>query len=261
MELQVNHKVSIIITVYNYAEYVAQAIQSALDQSYANKEVVVINDGSTDNSSEAIKPFLEQVTYIEQENQGVVAARNNGAAASSGEYLLFLDADDYLSADYLEHAVKVLDENPQVAFVYGDINVFGKKVYKISGREWNVNSLLLTNYIGLVSLMRKKAFEEVGGFSHDMNKKKSYEDWDFWLTLADFEYQGKYDNRLQFNYRKLNQANRNKAGLFAKIQLRLPLVLRHKRLYCRVANLVLLPKEVIALSLRKIKLLRMQSPH
>jgi glycosyltransferase involved in cell wall biosynthesis len=87
-----NKLVSIIIPVYNGAKYLRQAIESAMKQSYKNIEVIVVDDGSTDNSSEIAKCY--DVKYLYQQNQGPSAARNNGIIASAGEYIAFLDCDD-----------------------------------------------------------------------------------------------------------------------------------------------------------------------
>lgn len=97
-------KVSIIIPVYNLAGYIAESIRSCIDQTYRNIEVIVVNDGSTDESELEIKPFLNdsRIRYISQENSGVSAARNRGIELATGDYLTFLDGDDTLALDTVD---------------------------------------------------------------------------------------------------------------------------------------------------------------
>lgn len=106
MKNEIVAKVSIIIPCYNQAEYVGESIESALKQTYENLEIVCINDGSTDNSSEVIKSYAEKYKNIvfldEKTNRGVCCARNMAIAASSGEYILPLDADDKIEPQYVE---------------------------------------------------------------------------------------------------------------------------------------------------------------
>lgn len=87
--------ISIIITNYNYANFIGDAILSAIEQDYLDKEIIVVDDGSTDNSIEVIGRYLDHVKLIQQKNRGVSSARNAGVAESTGEYVAFLDADDY----------------------------------------------------------------------------------------------------------------------------------------------------------------------
>ncbi|MDQ6977908.1 MAG: glycosyltransferase family A protein, partial [Ghiorsea sp.] len=91
--------VSIIIPTYNYAEYVHKAVESALNQTYQNIEIIVVDDGSTDNTAAVMQAYAEQVIYIQQENQGAAAARNRGLLEAKGDFICFLDADDMYHAD------------------------------------------------------------------------------------------------------------------------------------------------------------------
>lgn len=101
-------KISVIIPVYNKEKYLSQSIESVLNQTYENFELILINDGSTDNSSNIIKKYSKidtRIKYIGQKNQGVSATRNNGIKASSGEYISFLDADDLYRKEFLRSMV------------------------------------------------------------------------------------------------------------------------------------------------------------
>jgi len=103
--------VSVIIPCYNQARFLAEAIQSALDQDYPNKEVIVVNDGSPDNTREVAAAFGDRIIYIEQPNNGAAGARNAGIRASKGEYIAFLDADDVCLPGRLALQAAILDQH------------------------------------------------------------------------------------------------------------------------------------------------------
>ena len=110
--------ISVIITCYNYGHYLAQAIESVQRQTHAATERVVVDDGSTDNTREVAARYAD-VHYVYQRNQGLSAARNTGIAQSTGEYLVFLDADDWLLPDALAINLGFFRQNPTIAFCYG----------------------------------------------------------------------------------------------------------------------------------------------
>lgn len=110
-------QVSVIIPAYNSAKYLAEAIASVLEQTYTDYEIIVINDGSTDNTREAIEPFLDRIRYFEQENQGVSATRNRGIYLARGELIAFLDADDIFMPHKLEHQVAIFESQPEIGIV------------------------------------------------------------------------------------------------------------------------------------------------
>lgn len=111
-------KVSILIPCYNAERWIAQAIQSALDQTYPNKEVIVVDDGSSDSSLEIIKRFGDHIYWETQSNQGGNIARNRLLELSSGEWLQYLDADDYLQPTKIERQVQYLSHHPQTDVLY-----------------------------------------------------------------------------------------------------------------------------------------------
>ena len=110
-------KVSVIIPAYNSAKYLPEAIASVWEQTYTNYEIILINDGSTDNTREVIKPYLKRIRYFEQENQGVSATRNRGIYLARGELIAFLDADDIFLPQKLAQQVAILDAQPDIGIV------------------------------------------------------------------------------------------------------------------------------------------------
>lgn len=113
--------VSIVIPTYNYAAYVGRAIGSCLDQSYSNVEIIVVDDGSTDNTADVVEALVRRhplsLRYVAQPNTGVSAARNKGMEHASGGFIAFLDSDDCLTPDAIETRLKVLIDNPDLGIV------------------------------------------------------------------------------------------------------------------------------------------------
>lgn len=178
--------VSIIITTYNHSQFIADAIESILNQSYQNLEIIVIDDGSIDNTKEIVKEY-RTVTYFYQKNQGLSAARNTGIKKATGEYILFLDADDLLYPDGISLNVKAISYNDDVAFVSGsykyvDVNKVEEEAISQSIVGNNFQRLILTNYIGMhgTVLYRKKVIEK---YLYDTNLK-SCEDYDMYLRIS-----------------------------------------------------------------------------
>ena len=123
--------VSVILPTYNRANYIKDAIESVLNQSYKNIELIIIDDGSTDNTEEVISPFLKdnRIKCIKQENSGAAAARNRGLALKTGKYVAFIDSDDIWEKDKLEIQLAVMDALPDVAIVCSDFSSIDAKGY------------------------------------------------------------------------------------------------------------------------------------
>jgi teichuronic acid biosynthesis glycosyltransferase TuaG len=182
-------KISVIIPAYNAGPFLAEAIESVLAQRYADVEVIVVNDGSTDNTLEIASGFGERITVITQKNSGVAASRNYGSKCAKGEYLAFLDADDVWLPDKLElQAKKILAGFP---FVYsnrynfgqiGDLPLVQSDIMLLpEGSIWNL--LVYGNMITTSSVViRKDIFEEFCGFDPELPQ---CEDWDLWLKCAE----------------------------------------------------------------------------
>jgi len=181
-------KVSIIIPAYNQGHYLVEAIDSALEQTFSDFEVIVVDDGSTDDTSRIAHGFTDpRLNYIYQENRGLSAARNTGVCNSTGVYLTFLDSDDRFLPVKLELLVGALEAHPEVGLVAGKaipIDEQGQPVGKIIDKPLPEDShkLLLGNPLHVGSVMLRRNWQEkVGLFDESL---RSYEDWDMWLRLA-----------------------------------------------------------------------------
>jgi glycosyltransferase involved in cell wall biosynthesis len=179
--------VSVIIPCYNHAHFLPDAINSVLSQNYNHVEIIVVDDGSTDNTKEKTAEFV-RVNYFYQSNQGLSAARNTGIKHSSGKYLIFLDADDYLLPEAISTNVLHLEKNPSWAFVSGWHDKVDEWKYPIEQDEQilvHVNhyqNLLCGNYIGMHAtvLYQRWVFDEVK-FDASL---KACEDYDLYFKIA-----------------------------------------------------------------------------
>lgn len=184
--------VSIVIPCYNHAQYLGEAIESALNQTHLSREVIVVNDGSTDDSAQVAARYHE-VRCINQTNQGLPAALNKGLHASRGAYLVFLDADDRLLPDALESNLACLSEHPTSVFVFGrsrhiapDGTPIGQEsdacLDKDSANDF-YESLLRFNIIGMHAtvMYRREIFQMVGDFDATL---AACEDYQIYLRIA-----------------------------------------------------------------------------
>jgi len=185
--------VSVIIPTYNRAEYVCDAIESVLNQTYKNIEIIVVDDGSTDDTKEWIKKYLSssKLKYIYQENRGVSSARNTGIKIAKGEYLAFLDSDDLFLPKKIELQVKEFKKSPlSVGIIFTGVVESGETIYipRARTRFEAINKLnLLIKYKSAFStnLHRKVVFEKVGLFDENLRLK---EDIEFlWRALKYFD--------------------------------------------------------------------------
>lgn len=117
--------VSVIIPIYNRIDYIHEAINSVLEQTYKDYEIIVVNDGSSVDVQEALEPYKDKIVYLyHQENRGIAAARNTGIKGSKGKYIALLDEDDLFEHQKLEIQVPILENNPEIGFVYSDFYTF-----------------------------------------------------------------------------------------------------------------------------------------
>lgn len=200
--------VSVIVPVYNNETYLGQAINSIMQQTYKDIEIIVVDDGSTDNSSKIAEDF-EQVKYIYQANSGPSAARNKGVSASRGEYIAFLDSDDMYAKNKIEVQVRTLEQNKDVDIVYNDCIVVDKNLNYINTlksegvyeNEKDFLCMLLFRQIIPIPpsiMLRRKCFED--GYFYN-NGYKHAEDYEFIIRLAQ-KYKFKYIPKPLYIYRR-----------------------------------------------------------
>jgi glycosyltransferase involved in cell wall biosynthesis len=192
---------SVVIPCYNQGMYLKDALDSLepLDRSLI--EIIIVNDGSTDvYTNEYIQRLAGQgYNVILQPNQGLGAARNNGIKASAGKYILPLDADNKIYPAYITKGIVVMENDEEIAVVYGNPEFFGAKSGVHPPGPFNLQQIMLGNYIDACAIVRKSVVEKVG-FYENM-KIMGYEDWDLWLRIALKGYKFHYINETLFFYR------------------------------------------------------------
>jgi glycosyltransferase involved in cell wall biosynthesis len=183
--------ISVIIPVYNGEKTIKKTIESVLEQSFSDLEVIVINDGSIDSTEEIVKSIPDsRLKIFSYPNAGLSASRNRGLSLATCEFVSFIDADDLWTSDKLESQMQALLANKSAAVAYSwtdYIDANGKFLRagiraKITGDAYS--KLLLSNFLenGSNPLIRKEAFTTVGNFDESL---RAAEDWDMWLRLAD----------------------------------------------------------------------------
>ncbi len=177
-----NPLVSVIIPCYRKAQYLAATLESMQKQTYPAVEILVVDDGSPDNTREVVEPYLAQMPnlrYIHQENAGVSVARNHGIRSSSGRYVMALDADDAIEPTYIERCADYLSAHPEVKLVYTLADTFGIRTGNWDLPDYSFDALLWTNMVHYCAMYRREDFDRTEGYNPNM--VKGFEDWDFWL--------------------------------------------------------------------------------
>ena len=204
-----NPLVSIVIPVYNGANYVSEAIESALKQTYKNIEVIVVNDGSTDNTEKIVKKYGDKIRYFYKENGGVASALNLGIKNMKGEYFSWLSHDDVYYTNKIERQIEELKNIDKDNILYSGFELINDKseflyAWEIASkneyRKLNNSfyALLLSGLDGCSLLIPKKAFYEVDFFNEDL---KCTQDYDLWFKIFKNGYKIKYMPEVLLQYR------------------------------------------------------------
>ena len=176
-------KVSVIIPCYNLGRYLDEAVESVLAQTFEDFEILVVDDGSTEN-----------------ETRRLPAAKNLGLAHTTGPYVCMLDADDRLDPCLLEKSVAALDGDSSIAFVSHWLRTFGDEVWEWTPTRCDAPALLDVNTVNGAALVRRSALDAVGGFDESM--RDGCEDWDVWISLVERGFKGAILPEVLFHYRR-----------------------------------------------------------
>jgi glycosyltransferase involved in cell wall biosynthesis len=196
-------KVSIIIPCYNDGAMLREALGSVEQVRNANLlEVIVVDDGSSEAETTMILSELEDAGYcvVAQPNSGLGAARNTGIRLARGEFILPLDSDNRVRDAYLNEAASLLKDNPSLDVIYADAEYFGDRSGRWQIPEFDLFSLIRTNFIDACALYRKSLWEKVGGYDEHM-PSMGWEDWDFWLRVAAYGSAFFHLPKIGFDYR------------------------------------------------------------
>lgn len=213
--------ISIIIPCYNDFAYIESSVQSALEQTYSDKEIIVIDDGSDARTKEILKRIAPKISkLITQENQGVVIARNIAIEAAKGDYILTLDSDDNFEPQFLEKAISILKEQENVGIVTSWVSIINEQgeptgTFKPSGAPAS-EAIFRNNAPGSI-LFRKVCWQETGGYDPEMSNGN--EDWEFNVSVCKNGWDIYVIPEILFNYR-VKKSSRNKSALIYRKQIR-----------------------------------------
>jgi len=183
MSISENPLVSVVIPIYNMQEFLTETIESVLQSTYPRYELILVDDGSTDQSIEIGKRFSQQdsrIKFFAQSNGGASKARNFAIQQASGKYILPVDADNLISSDYIEQAVETLENNQQVKIVTCEAIFFGEKQGKWELPPFSLKLLARKNLMDNCAMYRKSDWQKAGGYCEEILGR---EDWDFWISM------------------------------------------------------------------------------
>ncbi|WP_304960403.1 glycosyltransferase [Thomasclavelia cocleata] len=180
-----NTLISVIMPCYNDGQYLEEAVDSIINQSYINWELIIIDDGSDDvKTLEVLKSFNDKrIKVINKEHGGVVETRNIGIKNCRGKYIVPMDSDDIAHTDLLKKYIETMMNNPDVAIIYCIYEYFDMRhgVYKLP--DFSIPNMLVSNCINNTSMYKKEDWEKVGGYNPNM--EMGCEDYDLWLSILE----------------------------------------------------------------------------
>jgi glycosyltransferase involved in cell wall biosynthesis len=177
-------KISVITPCYNHGKFINEMIESVSAQTFEDYEIIIVNDGSTDNTADILNYIdNEKIKVIHTENHGPAIARNTAIRYARASVIMNLDADDKIAPDLLEKAYEVFEKISNAGIVYCDAECFGAKSGKFEIGEYTKEAMLFDNRINSLSFFRKDDWQKVGGYSDELIY--GLEDWDFWLLIIE----------------------------------------------------------------------------
>ena len=194
--------ISIILSTHNQEKYISEAIESVLSQTFDLCQLIIINDGSTDNTQKIIDNYLHKgnsISVYKTNDIGLSRTRNYGATKALGNYLVFMDGDDKIHPEFLMNVWAEVAKGEDYGFYYTDTQHFDGANTYWEQPEYNFHNMLEQNFVCSCSLIRRQAFNDVGGF--DEKNFGYWEDWEFWIALGAKGWYGKHIPKKLFYYR------------------------------------------------------------
>jgi glycosyltransferase involved in cell wall biosynthesis len=223
--------VSVVIPCYNHGAYLPDSIGSVQAQSHPDVEIIVVNDGSTDEQTNAICDNYQKngVHVISTTNQGLAAARNNGIEQASGHYIVALDADDRIGPTYLEQAVAAFNAHPQLGIVYSKAWLFGAMDMQWNLPPFSMEQMMLDNIIFCSAVFKKEDWLLVGGY--DVKMIYGWEDYDFWFGILSLGREVQQLSDFHFFYRIASNSMVRSKQKWQKVEM-------FKRIYQKHRDLI-----------------------
>lgn len=179
--MQPTLKVSVVIPSYKYAHYLKECVESVRNQTYPIHEIIVVNDGSPDNTSEVAREL--GVILVEKQNGGLSSARNAGIKIATGQYIMCLDADDKLVPGAVEEHMKLIGEGNMTIAQCGLMEFGQRHLVMTPTKDTTLQRVMQSNTIYCNAMFSKNVWEAVGGYDESETMRLGYEDWEFWVRL------------------------------------------------------------------------------
>ncbi|MDQ6797293.1 MAG: glycosyltransferase family 2 protein [Actinomycetota bacterium] len=205
------NRISVVIPCHNYGRFLAEAVESVTAQSRAPDEVVIVDDGSTDDTAEVARALEERMPALRVISRaparGPATTFNDGVRATTGNLVVILSADDRLSTNYLELTERRLDDS-SISFAYTDAHLFGAESGVLPAGPFDRRELMRENLCNGSAMFRRTLFDELGGFRSDFDKH-GLEDWEFWVNAVSRDAIGSAVNECWIDYRRHPTGSRN----------------------------------------------------
>ena len=239
--------ISVVIPCYNDGKYLRETIDKLKEQTYKHFEIIVVNDGSTDDHTlEVLRELSEQgITVLHKENGRMSSARNHGEKHAKGKFIAALDADDYFHPTFFEKAIKVLkaDKAKNVAVVTSYIQMFGETNKVSKPRGGGAFNFLFSSQCPACAMVRKECWDAVGGYDEEM--KNGYEDWEFYIRITQKGWMVHVIPEKLLYYRQTQKSAHKQLTLPNRASLISYIVDKHKDWYVEQLKKLIISEQVI----------------
>ena len=195
-------KLSIIIPCYNSEATLENTLKSVLNQEFQEWEAIMVNDGSPDNLEHIALKYVSidsRFIYFKKQNGGLGSARNYGIKKAEGEFILPLDSDNQIEKSFASDAISIFKNNLAVGVIHGHAEYYGEKTGLWKVNEFDINDMLVHNYIDACAIYKKSLWEKVNGYDENM-PYQGHEDWEFWIALAALKVTFYHLQKITFRY-------------------------------------------------------------
>ncbi len=238
--------ISVIIPCYNDGIYLEETISKLKLQTFQDFEIIIINDGSTEEQTLNILHQLEkqeQLKIYHTSNQRMAAARNFGIEKANAEFIVALDADDYFDKTFFEKSLQILKKENKVAVVSCYMRNFGLNKNLFKPRGGTIYNFLFSNQCPMCAMFRRSVWQEVGKLDEQM--KLGYEDWEFYIRVTAKGYEIKIIPEVLFHYRQTNKSTLKNDTIPKEKEIIDYILDKHKELYKNKLAELIIRKEVI----------------
>ncbi len=239
--------VSVIIPCYNDGHYLDDAVNSARRQTFKDIEIIIVNDGSTDEATiQKLKSFNDSlITVLHKENGHLSSARNHGIRQAKGEIIVTLDADDKFEKTFIEKGVEILRQNQDVGAVTCYLKSFGLKKYKWKPLGGDLKNFLYRQESCASAMFRKSCWESIGGYDEQM--KKGFEDWEFWIRLTAKGWRVEVVKEFLLNYRVTEKSMFLTEAEPRRVEIVNYIMEKHRELYWQQLKDAVIDRKIIDL--------------